>query len=151
MNNFYKWLIITTSVSATLFFTESQYKLLEDFAEQDATGICYIIWLVGLIAMVWACVVSFAQKPHMKRVKFLASLCQVLGLLGTVLGMLYSLNLNSLANIDPSDKTAIMQTMVDISSGISTCLTTTITGIIFSIMISLYPLFIKDHLEGEKC
>ena len=145
--NFYKWLILTASLVTLILGVEYSYGILSSFASMDMTGICYLIWMVGIGAAAWAGVVSCRPNPHMMRIKFLGSLCQVLGLLGTVIGMLFGLKLNSLAGLNVEDKVAITDTMVSIATSISTCLTTTATGIIFSVMISLYPFLIKDYSE----
>jgi len=121
--------------------------LFTTFAEGDVTGICVLIWFIGIGAAAWAGLVSLQDNPHMKRVKFLSQLCQLLGLLGTVMGMITGLDLESLATIDVEDKAAIVETMVNIATSVSTCLTTTATGLIFSVMISLYPFVIKDYSD----
>ena len=148
--NFYKWLILTVSLFTLILGVEYSYGILSSFAQMDITGICYMIWTVGVGSVIWAGIVSCRPDPHMMRLKFLGSLCQVLGLLGTVIGMLFGLKLDSLAGLNVEDKVAITDTMVSIATSISTCLTTTATGIIFSVMISLYPFLIKDYTKGHN-
>ena len=114
--NFYKWLILTASLVTLILGVEYSYGILSSFASMDMTGICYLIWGVGIGAAAWAGIVSCRPDPHMMRIKFLGSLCQVLGLLGTVIGMLFGLKLNSLAGLNVEDKVAITDTMVSIAT-----------------------------------
>ena len=145
--NFIKWAILTAALATLIIGIQWGTGMFTAFAKSDATGICVIIWLVALFAVAWAGIVSLGVKPHMKRIKFMSQVCQMLGLLGTVLGMIYGLKLDQLMNINIEDKQAIIEMMVGMATSISTCLTTTATGIIFSIMISLYPFVIKDYSD----
>jgi cytochrome bd-type quinol oxidase subunit 2 len=147
VSNLTKWAILTISLMTLIAGFQLGTGLFTQFAESDITGICVLIWFVFILAVGWAGIVSLSEKPHMKRIAFLSQLCQMLGLLGTVMGMIYGLQLDELAKIDVSDKASIVEMMVNMATSISTCLTTTATGIIFSVFISLYPFIIKDYSD----
>lgn len=145
MSNFLRWLTLTSMFLVAIGVAEMNYAFFSGMASIDTTYICYVIWSLFGFGVVWTCFQSLNDKPHLERVIFLAEISTTLGLLGSFIGLGMSfLNLN-ISEVDFGDKSQILNMMEVVTNGLGISLTTTITGIIASILLSLYVFVIKDY------
>jgi hypothetical protein len=75
-------------------------------------------------------------RRGIEHLQFVASLCQLLGLIGTVAGFLLVLT-GGFATLDASNQSAVQHLLSRVSEGSATALVSTFTGVVASVLISL--------------
>ena len=151
MGRFLKWQIITLVYICIIFMVEFNYSFFSGMAAVDATYICYVHWGVFLLGCSWAGCKSLpsSSEPKYERVNLLCEYSTTLGLLGSVMGIAIMFQGLDLMGVDLTDKSKILDMMGSITIGLGSALTTTITGIIVSLALSLYIFTLKSY-GGES-
>lgn len=135
--NFLKWLSITTVGLVALICGEIQYSAFSSLASADITFICYAILLLGILSSLFCLRQILRKQFHMKKMNDLASISQMMGLLGTVVGMSYLF-----ASLSAIDDPELRQGLI--TTGMATVLNTTIVGIVCSLFIYCYIVFLRE-------
>lgn len=87
-----------------------------------------------------------AQRNHARglaHLAWLASLCQILGLVGTVAGFLIVLT-GGFAHLQASDPASVQHLLSRVAEGSATALVATLTGVVASVAISLAHHILSD-------
>lgn len=135
--NFLKWLSITTVSLVALICGETIFGAFSSLAKADITFICYAIFLLGIMSSVFCLRQILKAKYHMKKMNDLASIAQMMGLLGTVVGMSYLF-----ASLSAVEDPELRQSLI--TTGMATVLNTTIVGIVCSLFIYSYIIFLRE-------
>jgi hypothetical protein len=135
--NFLKWLSITTIALTSLMVSEYKYDAFSSLASADITFICYGILLLGITSVLFCFRQVMNKTYHMKKMNDLSYMAQMLGLLGTVIGM--SFLFASLSSIEDGE---LRQELI--TTGMATVLNTTIVGIVCSLLIYTYVIFLRE-------
>ena len=135
--NFLKWLSITSIGLVALIGSEISFKAFSSMASADVTFICYVILALAFTAALFCFRQIMKQAYHMKKMNDMSNIAQMLGLLGTVIGM--SFLFASLGAIEDEE---VKQKLI--TTGMATVLNTTIVGIICSLFIYTYVIFLRE-------
>jgi len=135
--NFLKWLSITVITFVAFICGELTYSTFSGLASNDITFICYAILLLGVMSSLFCLRQVLRSKYHMKKMSDLASIAQMMGLLGTVIGMSFLF-----ASLSAIDDPELRQNLI--TTGMSTVLNTTIAGIVCSLFIYSYIIFLRE-------
>ena len=133
--NFLTWLAITCIYAVILAVVERTFGLLSFLASQDSTYICYGIFTLTAAAMILCLRQVVNHNYHMKKMNDLSQIAMTLGLLGTVAGLYMSFSALDLG--DENSKALLTQ-------GLAAALTTTIVGILSSLVIYTYVIFLRE-------
>ena len=135
--NFLKWLSITSVGLVALVASEFTFGAFSSMASADITFICYAILLLGFASILFCFRQVMKQSYHMKKINDMSNIAQMLGLLGTVIGM--SFLFSSLGAVDDEELKHKL-----ITNGMATVLNTTIVGIVCSLFIYTYVIFLRE-------
>lgn len=151
-NNFIKWLSITCIYIVAIFCVEYSTGVLTLMAANDLSKISYALWGLfgfGCLFAGWQCLNEpDPRKLHLKRVSDLSNIGQVMGLLGTVIGLALMFSSLDLTSLDASDQGAITAMMGSIVSGLATAFYTTILGVVISVLLWVYSFVIAYYGSG---
>lgn len=136
-NNFLKWLSITAIAIVAFVVGEFKYNAFTSLASADITFICYGIMLLGITAILFCFRQIMNKTYHMKKLTDLSYVAQMLGLLGTVVGMSYLF-----ASLSAIEEPELRQSLI--TTGMATVLNTTIVGIVVSLLIYTYVIFLRE-------
>lgn len=135
--NFLKWLSITSIAFVALLVAEYNYSAFSTLASADITLICYGILFLGIVSVLFCLRQVVMKTYHMKKMNDLSYVAQMLGLLGTVIGMSYLF-----ASLSAVEDPELRQSLI--TSGMATVLNTTIVGIVVSLLIYTYVIFLRE-------
>ena len=135
--NFLKWLSITSIAFVALLVAEYNYAAFSTLASADITLICYGILFLGIVSVLFCLRQVVMKTYHMKKMNDLSYVAQMLGLLGTVIGMSYLF-----ASLSAVEDPELRQSLI--TSGMATVLNTTIVGIVVSLLIYTYVIFLRE-------
>ena len=135
--NFLKWLSITSIALVALVVSEFKFNSFSSLASTDITFICYGILLLGIVSVLFCFRQVMNKTYHMKKMNDLSYVAQMLGLLGTVVGMSYLFS--SLSVVEDAE---LKQRLI--TTGMATVLNTTIVGIVCSLLIYTYVIFLRE-------
>lgn len=135
--NFLKWLSITSIALVALIVSEFKFNSFSSLASTDITFICYGILLLGIVSVLFCFRQVMNKTYHMKKMNDLSYVAQMLGLLGTVVGMSYLFS--SLSVVEDAE---LKQSLI--TTGMATVLNTTIVGIVCSLLIYTYVIFLRE-------
>ena len=135
--NLLKWISITSITLVALIVAEFKFKAFSSLASSDITFICYAILILGISAIIFSFRQVMNKTYHMKKMNDLSYVAQMLGLLGTVIGM--SFLFASLSAIEDGE---VRQQLI--TTGMATVLNTTIVGIVCSLVIYTYVIFLRE-------
>ena len=135
--NFLKWISITSIALVALIVAEFKFEAFSSLASADVTFICYGILLLGIVSVLFSFRQVMNKTYHMKKMNDISYMAQMLGLLGTVIGM--SFLFASLSSIEDGE---LRQNLI--TTGMATVLNTTIVGIICSLLIYTYVIFLRE-------
>ena len=138
------WLIITSIYGTAFYGVEYYYSMFTNMAKDDLSYICYVIWGVFVLG------VFLAGLRQIKRVSSLAGHCTVLGLLGSVAGIIWTFSDLDLTNLNAQDQDAVKTMMNSVATGLSTSLNTTYTGIVAGLGLEGYVFILGNHKE-KRC
>lgn len=140
---FLQWLLITTIIAVLIGVAQYFSGAFTLMASYDISYICYGIWGLFAISVLYIGSFSFRKQTFFSKARTLAEMMTSLGLLGSVIGLSYSMMQINWSGLADADKQEIVNSMGSLSAGIGTSLTTTITGIIASLLITVYILFLR--------
>ena len=142
---FLKWLALTSLFTIGIGVVEYYFEFFRSLASLDQTYLCYVIWAMTILGVSYTLVQIFRDELHLKRIDQIGQKCMLVGMLGSVLGLIYSFKgfLVDSNTIDPNDRDALWQFMMDVVMGIFTSLTTTATGIIGALILGCYILLLR--------
>ena len=135
--NFLQWLSITSVGLVALLGTEVAFGAFSSMARADVTFICYAILILAFTASLFCFRQIMKQSYHMKKMNDMSNIAQMLGLLGTVIGM--SFLFASLGAVEDEELKHKL-----ITNGMATVLNTTIVGKICSLFIYTYVIFLRE-------
>jgi len=135
--NFLKWTSITSIALVALLVSEFKFGAFSTLASADVTFICYGILLLGIAAVLFSFRQVMNKTYHMKKMNDLSYVAQMLGLLGTVIGMSYLF-----ASLNAIEEPELRQNLI--TTGMATVLNTTIVGIVCSLLIYTYVIFLRE-------
>ena len=143
MTNFFKWLIINTSVLVLYFLLESNFSYFSKLLAGDKSGISILIYVFYVFGSLEALYQCFKAEADFTYTIEISKICTTLGLLGSILGFTIAFAALDFQEIDSGNKEAIKEMLAGISKGIPTALNTTVLGIYGSLCLLLYPLTIR--------
>ena len=120
-----------------LVVSEFKFNSFSSLASTDITFICYGILLLGIVSVLFCFRQVMNKTYHMKKMNDLSYVAQMLGLLGTVVGMSYLFS--SLSVVEDAE---LKQRLI--TTGMATVLNTTIVGIVCSLLIYTYVIFLRE-------
>lgn len=120
-----------------LIVSEFKFNSFSSLASTDITFICYGILLLGIVSVLFCFRQVMNKTYHMKKMNDLSYVAQMLGLLGTVVGMSYLFS--SLSVVEDAE---LKQSLI--TTGMATVLNTTIVGIVCSLLIYTYVIFLRE-------
>ena len=120
-----------------LVVSEFKFNSFSSLASTDITFICYGILLLGIVSVLFCFRQVMNKTYHMKKMNDLSYVAQMLGLLGTVVGMSYLFS--SLSVVEDAE---LKQSLI--TTGMATVLNTTIVGIVCSLLIYTYVIFLRE-------
>ena len=135
--NLLKWISITSIAVISLLVAEFKFSAFSSLASADITFICYAILLLGISAILFSFRQVMNKTYHMKKMNDLSYVAQMLGLLGTVVGMSYLF-----ASLSSLEDPELRQKLI--TTGMATVLNTTIVGIVCSLVIYAYVIFLRE-------
>ena len=136
MNNYYRWLILTTIYACLLFVAEFYYGLLSKTSMYGENWINFTICsLIGL---------TFVVGVFSKDKDRLGFISASLGILGTFIGTL--ILFQSAFSGDIGDSEAIKEVIGELIEGVSVAFNTSIVGLVSSIALSLYSVGETDEV-----
>tara|TARA_R100001443_G_scaffold10346_4_gene19989 strand:+ start:4122 stop:4547 length:426 start_codon:yes stop_codon:yes gene_type:complete len=135
--NLLKWISITSIAIISLLVAEFKFTAFSSLASADITFICYAILLLGISAILFSFRQVMNKTYHMKKMNDLSYVAQMLGLLGTVVGMSYLF-----ASLSSLEDPELRQKLI--TTGMATVLNTTIVGIVCSLVIYAYVIFLRE-------
>jgi hypothetical protein len=120
-----------------LLVAEIGYSAFSSLANADETFICYAILLLGLTSSFFCLRQIVRKNYHMKKMNDMSYIAQMLGLLGTVIGMSYLFE--SLSTVEDAEMRQQL-----ITTGMAVVLNTTIVGIVCSLFIYAYVIVLRE-------
>jgi len=143
-NLLYKWVAIFTCTLFS-FFVIHMFNLWDALWQADQTKISFIIITIWSIASIFVLYEIFKPKAVNEEMLWFTSESLVtLGLIGTVSGfilMLYS----AFSDIDVSNIDSLTASLEQMSTGMSTALTTTLVGLISSLHLKVQLMLVESH------
>jgi uncharacterized membrane protein YfhO len=121
--------------------------------ENDFTFLSVIIFFLyvgSVISLWWESVVNRTPEERFSVQWFIAQHLTVVGLLGTVIGLMTGVAvLSEQSNIDPNDIESITTVLTSLFLSLSTALVTTIVGIVASLLLKVQLLIINSVHKNE--
>jgi len=102
----------------------------------DQTYLSFAIIVLWMAATTMIGLSSYKSQSNYDTPWFIAESCISVGMVGTLIGFMLMLS-SSLGTVDPSDIESMKAVIGDMSSGMSTALVTTLTGLVFSLFIKI--------------
>ena len=130
----YWWLV--TVIQAILVGITIYFGSIEFLWNTDVTKLSFLTISLWIVASGINGYTSYRTKTNYDAPWFIAESCMTVGMIGTVIGFMLMLG-SSFVNIDPSDIESMKQVIVDMASGMSTALLTTLTGLIASLFLKI--------------
>ena len=145
--NFLRWLAITTTFIVIFILAEYNYNYFYNLFEGDTTIISETIAGIFLLGVGLSLFYSMDEKPKFKKVYKLASICTMLGLLGSIIGFAQTFAGFDIANLEISNQEEVKNMMASVATGIPTALNTTVMGIYCSLGLTAYPFLIRRNTK----
>ena len=112
-------------------------------SENDSTGLSWVIVAILASGSAYYGVRLYRGENLGQGVMdYLSELCTSLGLLGTVIGLIVMIS-GAFGNLNIEDPESLKSSLVAMSSGIGTALTTTLVGLTSSILLGLQKRFFE--------
>lgn len=161
---FLRWALIfcLTIVASVIAFQLDSFSSINKL---DATKICFVIiaifWTMSIYCgvLTWqaSSIIELGDKTtKLARIEnqadhgwFAKNLCEQLGFLGTIIGMLMVL-IGGFQNIDNAEPDSVKKMLGHLSSGLATAFVTTLVGYVGSILLSLQYHNLSNAIDGEK-
>jgi NAD/NADP transhydrogenase beta subunit len=128
------WMIaVMQSIALGIAFYFGAVQFLID---NDVTRLSFVIILMWLVTTIIIGYRSFKNISDFDMPWFVAESCMTVGMVGTVVGFMLMLG-SSFAEIDPSNIESMRQVIIDMASGMSTALLTTLSGLVASLFVKV--------------
>lgn len=128
------WLVAVVQVIAVgvgIFYDAIPFLI-----ENDITKLSFVIIAMWFITSASVGYKVWTQSDDFDKPWFVAESCMTVGMIGTVVGFILMLG-SSFMEIDPSNVDSMRRVIVDMASGMSTALLTTLCGLIAGLFIKI--------------
>ena len=129
------------------------YDIHLEVYQSDKTLLSFLLVFIFLFTTAWigAKQFKFNKNPyHMIYTDvgwFISETCLTIGMIGTVTGFLLMLS-TTFAGIDITDTKTIQDALVNMATGMSTALYTTLTGLIVSVIIKIQLVNFEKYMQN---
>jgi hypothetical protein len=135
MKSFLKWWVIISITAVGLaFFTI--YDGISYVNDSDATKLSFIIFALFIYGTIQTGVNTYRKTNRINLSRFLVGVMTKIGMVGTVIGFMMMLS-TCLVNINFQNVQSLQSVIGQMTSGMSTALVTTATGLICSLILHL--------------
>jgi len=148
------WLLVCLMIIGTV--TIKQFGLFSALYEADISKLSFLIIFIFTITSAYIGHITYRLYKGMSISEsevtvcwFFADECQTIGLIGTVIGFLVMLGL-AFVNLNVEDTASIQASIVLMTLGMSSALTTTLVGMAASILLKLQLININDSQQIKK-
>lgn len=128
------WLVTVTQIIAiglAIFYDAIPFVI-----ENDITKLSFVIFAMWLFSTMLVGYKVWVADEDFDKPWFVAESCMTVGMIGTVIGFILMLG-NSFAEIDPGNIESMRTVIVDMATGMSTALLTTLSGLIAGLFIKI--------------
>jgi hypothetical protein len=112
------------------------YDAIPFLIENDLTKLSFVIFAMWFFSTASIGHKVWKQEEDFDKPWFVAESCMTVGMIGTVVGFILMLG-SSFQQIDPSNVESMRRVIVDMASGMSTALLTTLCGLIAGLFIKV--------------
>ena len=147
-----KWWLITC-LSFLGMIVLFYYDIHLEVYQSDKTLLSFLLVFIFLFTTAWigAKQFKFNKNPHHMIDTdvgwFISETCLTIGMIGTVTGFLLMLS-TTFAGIDITDTKTIQDALVNMATGMSTALYTTLTGLIVSVIIKIQLVNFEKYMQN---
>jgi len=128
------WLVVVVQVIAVGIGI--YYGAIPFLIENDITKLSFVIFAMWFFTSASIGYKIFKKEEDFDKPWFVAESCMTVGMIGTVIGFMWMLG-SSFQEIDPSNIESMRQVIVDMASGMSTALLTTLCGLLAGLFIKV--------------
>lgn len=128
------WLVVVVQVIAVGIGI--YYDAIPFLIENDVTKLSFVIFAMWFFTSASIGYKIFKKEEDFDKPWFVAESCMTVGMIGTVIGFMWMLG-SSFQEIDPSNIESMRQVIVDMASGMSTALLTTLCGLLAGLFIKV--------------
>ena len=104
--------------------------------ENDITKLSFVIFAMWVVSTATVGFKTYTDDEEFDKPWFIAESCMTVGMIGTVIVFILMLG-SSFQELDPSNVDSMRRVIVDMASGMSTALLTTLSGLIAGLFIKL--------------
>lgn len=116
----------------------------------DITRLSFVMIGGLLLTMIYIFIMVWRNKiPDLNPLWYTADLFLSIGMIGTVIGMIYVFAASDLASIDMTNLASVKQVMIAMAVGVATKLWTTLVGLVCSNILKIYLVLIENWQEAE--
>lgn len=147
-----KWWLITC-LSFLGMIVLFYYDIHLEIYQSDKTLLSFLLVFIFLFTTAWIGVKQFKFNKNPYHIIdtdvgwFISETCLTIGMIGTVTGFLLMLG-TTFAGIDISDTKTIQNALVNMATGMSTALYTTLTGLIVSVIIKMQLVNFEKYMQN---
>lgn len=128
------WLVVVVQMIAVGIGI--YYGAIPFLIENDVTKLSFVIFAMWFFTSAYIGYKIFKKEEDFDKPWFVAESCMTVGMIGTVIGFMWMLG-SSFQEIDPSNIESMRQVIVDMASGMSTALLTTLCGLLAGLFIKV--------------
>lgn len=116
----------------------------------DITRLSFFMISMTILLMLWMTISIWkGHIPDLKPQWFMADNMLTLGMIGTVIGMIYVFSSSGLIGLDFANAASVKGTMVAMVVGVSTKLWTTLVGLVCSTVLKLNLVLVENYQDVE--
>ena len=147
-----KWWLITC-LSLLGILVSIHYDLHLELYQSDKTLLSFLLIFIFLFTTAWIGTKQFKFNKNPYQVIdtdvgwFISETCLTIGMIGTVTGFLLMLS-TTFAGIDITDTKTIQNALVNMATGMSTALYTTLRGLIVSVIIKIQLVNFEKYMQN---
>lgn len=138
------WLVVVVQVIA--LGISIYYGAIPFLIENDVTKLSFVIFAMWFFTSASIGYKIFKQEEDFDKPWFVAESCMTVGMIGTVIGFMWMLG-SSFQEIDPSNIESMRQVIVDMASGMSTALLTTLCGLLAGLFLKV-QIVMQEQEDG---
>ena len=122
------------------------YGAIPFLIENDITKLSFVIFAMWFFTSASIGYKVFREEEDFDKPWFVAESCMTVGMIGTVIGFMWMLG-SSFQEIDPSNIESMRQVIVDMASGMSTALLTTLCGLLAGLFLKV-QIVMQEQEDG---